>query len=144
MAPEVGERAEKAEPITFGYADGKLTIRQPQDLDAEDGPLDGIADIADGADDPQMKAMMEQMLADMKVAVRVNCEPGISKTNATHRDGNTITLMEMQFGKLLEQEGAIEKLSKVDSKDKEAMKKTIDAIDGIKVDLNEEIVVELD
>lgn len=144
MAPDAGVEADETVPVTFTYADGKLTIKQPQNIDEDGGLLDGLPEMPEGAEDPQMKAMMEQMLADMKVSVRVNVAPGIKKTNATHREGNIITLMEMQFGELLKQEGALDKLSALDPKDKDAMKTTIEGINGIKVDFNDEIEVEFE
>lgn len=144
MAPEVGEQAEAADPITFTFADGKLTIHQPQNLDEEGGIIDGLPEMPEDGEDPQMKAMMEQMMAEMKVAVRVTVAPGIKQTNATHREGNTVTLMEMQFGELLKQEGALEKLSTLNPKDKEAAKAAIKGIKGIKVDLNEVIEIEFE
>ena len=46
--------------------------------------------------------MMKQMFTDMKVSIKLVAESGIAETNATHNDGDTITLMEMDMGKLME------------------------------------------
>lgn len=141
---EEGEEKEPGKPITFAYADGKLIIKQPGSLNEEGGMLDMSDFPEDDAEDPQAKAMMEMMLGDMRVAIKVNAVPGIKETNATHRDGNVITLTEVKFGELIKNKESMKKMRDLDGKNEEEAKAILKDIPGIKVDFNKEIVVELD
>ena len=103
MSPMGGGEApagKKADPIKFTYAAGKLTAKMPKP-DKDDLAKADEADKPD-MNNPQAQAMMKQMMGDMKVSLKLVIEPGIAESNATHQDGNTITLMEMEMGKLLE------------------------------------------
>lgn len=134
--------AEEADPITFAYADDKLTINLPQPKPAEGEAAGGEnIPLSEEEANPEMEAMIKQMLGDMKIALRVLVEPGIAATNATHRDGNTITLMEMDMGKLIEQEGALRKLGTLDQANPQAALEAIKTIDGVKMETETTVTV---
>ncbi len=142
MSPggDLGAAAEDAQkPITFQYGDGKLTIKMPRP-EKEDLPGDTV-DIADGLANPQMEAMIKEMFADMKVSMKLVIEPGIGETNATHRDGNTITLMELEFGELLKNDDTLKKLTQIDQSDPTAALAMLKVVDGVKFEVNEEVTV---
>lgn len=87
-------------------------------------------------------AMMKQMCGDMKMSLKLAVEPGIGETNATHREGNTITLMEMNMGKIVENPDAMKKLGKMDPKqDPTVAMEALKGIDGIKVEAQKEVTV---
>jgi hypothetical protein len=136
--------AEKSEPIAFSYADGKLTVKMPAQ-DKNDAKDAAGADAPEGPDmdNPQAEAMMKQMMGDMKISLKLVIEPGIAESNATHADGNTITLMEMEMGKLLENPENMKKLSKMDQKNPAASMEALKGIDGVKFEVKEEITVKL-
>lgn len=128
------------EAPTFKYADGKLTIMQklPKEGDA-------AADVADAEEkmSEQEKAMMDgmkEMMKDMRMSMKITFEPGIAKTNASHVDGNTITLADIEFGKLLANP---EKLKAMQSGNFEKMKKALKDTEGIKFETQETVEVEL-
>ena len=138
--------AKQPESIGFAYADGKLTIKMPsQDkADAAEGAESPAGEDAGlDMDNPQAEAMMKQMMGDMKMSLKLVVEPGIAKTDATHADGNTITLMEMEMGKLLEKPDTLKKLGKVDQKNPAAAMEALKGIDGVKFEVKEEVTVEL-
>lgn len=138
----------KTEPVVFNYAGGKLTIKMPKPKKtevpaAEEAAKDGEPGKTD-MDSPEAMAMMKQMCGDMKVSLKLVVEPGIDETNATHVDGNTITLMEMNMGKLVENVDAMKKLTKMDQKaDPKAAMEALKGIDGIKVEDKEEVTVKV-
>ena len=45
--------------------------------------------------------MMKNIFQDMKVKISLQFEGTIINTNATYRDGSTVTLVEMDIGKLM-------------------------------------------
>lgn len=134
--------AEEADPITFAFADNKLTINLPQPKPGEGETADGEnIPLSEEEANPEMEGMIKQMLGDMKIALRVVVEPGIAATNATHRDGNTITLMEMDMAKLMEQEGALRKLGTLDQSNPQAAFEAIKTIDGVKMETEKTVTV---
>jgi len=146
MATQVPVTA-KHKPIAFSYAAGTLTITMPKpDKPAADAPKPPAAEapqMPNLDENPQAEVMMKQMLGDMKVAFKLVIEPGIAETDATHRDGNTITLMQMEMGKLLEKAGTFKKLSAAPKNDPAAALELIQGIDGMKMESKPQVTVKL-
>jgi len=140
------EKPKKQEPIQFNYADGNLTIKMPKpdvaDEKAKDAPA-GEDKATPDMGGPEAEAMMKQMFADMKMSLKVVIEPGIAESDATHKDGNTITLMEMNFGKLIENADAFKKLQKIDQKDPAKAMEALKGIEGVKVEVKEQVTVKV-
>ena len=137
MGDAPGDAAKKADDagLTFKMADRKLTIIQkvPQG--------DGKVDKPDQPEmDPQQLAMMQGMMKDMRVTTKVKIEPGINKTDATHVDGNTIILSDIQMGKVMADP---EKLKALQGGDFDQVKKALKGVDGIKFEEKESITVEM-
>lgn len=133
-------------PVSFTYAGGKLTVTMPEpEKPAADAPKpekpEGMPDMENN---PQAEAMMKQMMGDMKMSFKLVIEPGIAETDATHRDGKTITLMEMEMGKLLDKPDTFKKLASVDQSDPAAAMELFKGIDGVKVETKKEITVKVD
>lgn len=146
MAPGGVEKPEE-EPMTFSYSGGKLTIHLPQG--DKDKAKEAAGDAAGGGmgdmeNNPQAEEMMKQMLGDMRMSMKLVVEPGIADTDATHRDGNTITLMEMDMGKLIENKDAFKKLTTMDQDDPAKAMELLKGIDGVKVETKEKVTVKVD
>jgi hypothetical protein len=139
VEPPAGAKIPK--PVGFVYADGQLRITMPApekaDAPAEEKP--GAPDM----ESPEAQAMMKEMLSDMKMSLKVVVEPGIAESNATHKSGNTITLMEMDMGKLLEKPDTLKILSKVDKNNPAAAMKALKGIEGLKFETQEAITVKV-
>ena len=52
--------------------------------------------------------MMQQMFKDMKISLAVEVAGRIVETNAEYRDGSRVTLMEMDFNKVLAEPGEVQ------------------------------------
>ena len=87
--------------------------------------------------------MAKAMFADMKMAVRLVIEPGIKKCDATHVEGNTITLMEMNFGELMKDPKGMKLLDQMEGKKPEEVAKLVEGIAGVKFETKEKITVEM-
>jgi hypothetical protein len=137
----------KKEYITFIYTKGKpaellikLPAQKPKEK-SEDVPEDQTSA---PTDDQQAEAMMSQMkgiFEGMKIAVAVEVEGKIIETNATHREGSRVTLMELDFGKLIEMAEHFKKFSLAQPETLEETKQFMKDIPGIKVEPNEEIKI---
>ncbi len=128
--------------LRFKMADGNLTIIQKAPNNGKDGEAakDDKAAPAAGAMDPQQLAMMQGMMKDMRITTKINIESGIAKTDATHVDGNTITLSDIQMGKIISDPA---KLKALQGGDFEKTKEALKGIDGIKFEEKESISVEM-
>ncbi len=142
MPGAAGAKAEKAADagLKFEFADGKLVIIQK----APKADKDGEAPEGDKAPevemDPQMMAMMQGMMKDMRVTSKIVIESGIVKTDASHVEGNTITLSDIQMGKIMADP---EKLKAIQSGDFEKTKEALKGVDGIKFEDKERVSVEM-
>jgi len=130
-------------PINFKYAGGTLTIVMPEPekpAAADDAKVDVKEKEEPGE---QEIAMMKQMMGDMKMSLKLVIEPGIAETDATFRDDKTITLMEMEMGKLFENPDAMKKFGKVDKQDPAAAMELMKSIPGIKFEAKKEVTVKV-
>lgn len=138
---EANPSEKKEEPVTFTYADGKLVIHLPQPKPGDKPKVEQPE--ANAMADAQQEAMMKQMFSDMKVAVKLMAQGGIASTDATHTSGDTITLMEMDFGKVVQTPGALKKLQAAQPETPDDFEKALKGIDGIKVETKPEVTVTL-
>jgi hypothetical protein len=79
----------------------------------------------------------------MKMSAKIVVESGIAETNATHRDGNTVTLMEMDFGKLMADPKVAAKMQKLNLQDAAALQEDLKNIPGIKGEEKEKVTIKL-
>ncbi len=136
------EEAPKEAPIRFEFKKGEITVHMPQpDKNAAEKPQ--TPDEQPDMNDPQAKAMMKQMFGDMKMVINIKADSGIASTDASHHDGDTVTLMEMNFGKLIENEDNLEKLAAIDQKDPQKAMEALKGIDGIRFETKPTITIKL-
>ncbi len=143
MAPA---KQKVSKPIDFKYADGTLSIVMPRPKPKKDQPAANDPDThlhKRDAPSEQEIGMMKQMMSDMKIGFKIVIESGIAETNATHRDGNTITLIDVEMDKLFENPEVIKKLGTVDKKDPAAALDLMKGIPGVKFEGLEVVTVKL-
>ena len=138
-APEA--EPSKTPPTTFKYAGGVLTITNP-DREKPQTPAADAPKTPD-LDSEQMEPMMKQMMGDMKMSLKVVIEPGIASTTASNVKGNTVTLMEMDMGKVMENPGAFKKLQGVDQKDPEKAMAALNGFKGVTIETKKEITIKV-
>lgn len=130
----------KSEPVTFGYEGGKLSIKVPQPKNDEvpAGEAPPVQEI--GAEEEKQ---MKELFAGMRVSVKVVIEQGISATNASYVDDNTITLVDMDFGKMMEKPGTIQKMASMGRGNPEKAMEEMKKLDGVKVETKPDVEVTL-
>ena len=142
--PGAAKPADKEEkPIGFSYKNGVLTLRPNADMKGGKPDAPKKPDAAMQMDDAQGMAMMKQMFTDMKISLKLVADDGIAESNASHRDGNTITLMEMDMNKLMAKPENMKKLSSLDKENPAAAMEAMKGIDGVKAELKPEVTVKL-
>jgi hypothetical protein len=87
----------------------------------------------------EMMEMMRQLYQDMHIGIAVEVDGRITETNASYVDGSTVTLMDVDFAKILEDEQKFKDLLSANPNTIEEMKKIIQDNPGIKVEIEENI-----
>ncbi len=127
----------KVEPVRFKFTKGtpaELVVVMP----VPDLKKTEKKEQAEGMEDMAMQ-MMKQMFKDMKVSMAVEVSGTIQETNAEYQDGSRVTLMEMDFNKLLSDPEKFKKLAKENPKTLQESKALMKGIDGVKVETAPEV-----
>ncbi len=137
---------ETGEFITFSFKKGStstLNIFKPrEELAAEKGQAnENTAGATDPAADPGMLEMMRQIYQDMRISMAVEVKGSIIDTNALYREGSRITIMELDFAKLLENEEQFQKLARANPDTLEETKELFKDIPGMKVELQDTLKI---
>lgn len=118
-----------------------LTLPQP-DYTA---PKDAVTEQAQIP--PEQLEMIKQMYGNMSVKLRVQVDGDIKTTNASHVETtggvkNTITLLEMDFAKLLNDPTALNKLAAMgNEQDMNKAKQTLKDLTGIKIETEKRVEI---
>lgn len=94
-----------------------------------------------GQDGEEVEAQMRDMFKDLHVAVALEVDGDIVETNATHRDGSRITLMELDFSKILENPEKFEAMQNSQPRTLEESKEFMADLPGVKVETEREITI---
>jgi len=94
--------------------------------------------------EPDEKAVvqMKEMLKGMRIATQVTVDGKLIKTSSPYVEKNTVTLMDIQFDKMLDNQKALTELAKTQKGTFEDAKKVLRSLKGIKVNLEPEITIE--
>jgi hypothetical protein len=138
--PDTGKvkaTAGKKEPITFHFSKGtpaelSLTMPTPEFKPKKEQPA--------GMEDMAMK-MMQQMLKDMRISLAIEVAGTISETNAEYREGSRVTLMDMDFNKVLADPEKFKALAKANPQSLQEAKTLIKGLDGVKIETSPEVKI---
>ena len=128
--------------VTFSFTPGSpatLVINLPQDFQ-DNNPDEDPAEV-DSTQSEEQLAMMREMFEGARIHMAVAVEGAIIETNASYVDGNRITLIDIDFDLLLEDEEQLELLSNANPQTTAEVKALLEGVDGIKVETTEEIIV---
>ena len=140
--PSQGGETEEA-PFTFSFTKGntsELVIKLNKDMQ-EEMMKEDIEEEQEDEENDAMFQQMKELLKDMKTTIVLKIDGDIVETNATHVDDNKITLVEFQFGKLLDMPEKFEQLKKFKPKSFDEMKEFISDVPGFKIEFNDEVKV---
>jgi hypothetical protein len=152
-----GQKAEKSELppkeefLLFQFTKGspaKLVISFPSQKDIvgdTPSPPDtpkADEDLTRKGEDPQASEMMKNLFQDMRVKISLHCEGAIVTTNATYREDSTVTLMEMDFGKIMSNAALLHKLNTVKPQSIEETKALLKNVEGLKIETNNPVTIE--
>jgi hypothetical protein len=138
--------AKKEEIIRFKFVKGPvstLTVTLPE-AKKDDKPADEVKKDAQqnkGEIDANSAEMMKAFYKDMSIRIVLEIDGTILKTNATYRDKSQLTLIDMNFGKIIENVKAFETLNAAQPKTIEEMKGLLKEMPGLKIEMNNPVEV---
>lgn len=128
------------EPIKFALIKGSsktLLIKMPeQEFKPRSGEKERMQEAKPQADSAQNLAAMQMFLKGFRFSMSVEVEGKIVETNATFSEGTKVTLMEIDFDKLLEDPEKFQKLSLLNPQSLEEAKALLKDVLGIKMETN--------
>lgn len=134
------EAAKADAPLTFSYKDGVLALKNPNVNQKPDADKSAASD--EEMDD-QSLAMAQQMMADMRVSLKIELPGGIAETNASHVEGNTVTFMDLEMGKLVKDPEKFKAFAKLQPETPAEMQEALKGVDGVKIETQEEVTIKL-
>ncbi len=146
--PGLGPQAPQSDPITFKFARQAggnllLTVVNPAKK-AEAAAKEAPPAVPPGAEPPAeaQLAMMKEMMGGLKMSLTVEVAGRIVKTNSPHVSGSTVTILEMDFDKMLGDMDKMKELMAASPKSLEEAKALMKEFPGVKVNLEPEVTVE--
>jgi hypothetical protein len=146
-APGGGENEDDVTetPFRFRFTPGRtaeLVVLIDQDEDTEEMAEDEaeMEMEAEGQDDETMTEMMKPYFESMSFLVQVNIDGEIHETNAHFRDGNSIILMDLDMGKIIDNDELFKQVMNSDDVSDEEMAARLEEA-GIRIESEEEVTV---
>jgi hypothetical protein len=135
----------KEENILFQFKKGPvstLTVNMPENKGKEKTPVEKKEAQDKSQTDPKAAEQMKQFFKDMGIRIALEIEGKIIKTNATYQKKSQITIVDLQFGKIIENKDQFEKIMAAQPKSVEEAKGLLKGIEGLKVEMTNPLVVE--
>ncbi len=116
-SPEGTEESEGK--IRFAFTPGSTAtltiIMPPPDNSSDEEASDSKTEESGPSEDAGMDDQLKQIYKDMHYWIKINVEGDIVKTNAHHIEGSTVTLLDMTFDKIVDNDELFEKVTSDDS-----------------------------
>lgn len=141
MDEEEAVEEDDGQNVRFSFTPGSpatLAILMPQEFE---GAPDNEDALADSSQREMQLQMMREMLQGAKMTLSIQVAGTIAETNATYRDGSTISLMRMDFDALLADEGQLEYMMDANPQNLDEVKALLENISGIEMETQEEVQV---
>lgn len=127
-------------PFSFNFerrgASSLLTVTVPDQKTGPGGPLPQPPPGGDAQANQQAMQMMKTMMRGLYVDVSLAVDGRIIKTNAPYVNGSTVTLLQVDFDKLMADEAALQRLQKATEL------KSLASVPGLKVIADRTLTVE--
>jgi hypothetical protein len=127
----------KKEPIVFHFTKGSpaevtLAMPAPEFKPKKEQP-EGMEDMA--------MQMMRQMFKDLHITLALEVQGTIRETNAEYHEGSRVTLMDMDFNKVVADPEKFKALAKASPQTLQEAKTLIKGLDGVKIETAPEVKI---
>ena len=135
------------ELVQFQFTKGnpselRINFMEDQEQDTEDKDT-AVSETDSSLSDTTFNQVIN-LMKDMRISLAVEPSGTITETNAIHKEGNRITLFDIDFNELLKDPAKIEQLKKTAPQDFENFKDIIKDIPGIKIELNQPLIIKFE
>jgi hypothetical protein len=138
---EVEEEMVDFEFIKGNPAELRITFVEPVVEDTTEFDKDTSIVVKDSTVSDTTFNQVVNMMKDMKITLELETSGEVVETNATHRTGNRITLFDIDFNQLLSDTVKLEQFKNAEPQSFEQFKDLVKDIPGIKVELNQPVIV---
>jgi hypothetical protein len=142
MMGTTSDSGDKKEILTFAFTRGTpatLVINMPErtlkEPDAKQDP-----EPTDDEEDTDTE-MARMMLGDLRISTVVEVVGSIVETNASFRTGSRVTLVEIDFDKLLDDKEFLREARRLENVSKEEARRLMEKHSGLKFELNDRVRV---
>lgn len=132
----------KGEYLTFEFTPGavpELRVRMPRAPGAGEPPDGADPEPPKGPAGEATLAKARELFRGLRVAIAVEVEGTVLESNASHREGSRVVLMEVDFSELLEDPERWRELSRRRPRSLEEAKELLRDLPGVKVETEEEV-----
>lgn len=146
--PGMAEAAREEPPFRFELSRSGgasvLTIRMPEPSKGEGGTPPEMPKEMPEQMPPEAMGMMKMMFQNLKVGVAVEVDGEIVRTNAQHREGSRVTIVEVDFNELMKDEASFKAIQgKIGPGATPAdLRDTLQNLKGVKVNTDRVITIE--
>jgi hypothetical protein len=140
-----GKDATGKDTIRFVFTKGspaRLAVHMPPPKPADRDEKEKTAPKEPAKDDPNAIEVMMASFKGMRVSIVLTVDGDIVKTNATHRSGRKINLIEMDFGRLISHAELLKKIDREKPQSLEEMKTALKNVEGLKLEFEDPVVVD--
>ncbi len=127
----------ESEPVTFALVKGKtaeLTVNTPAMKAPAKTKEEAAADATQDAMNEAMLPMMQQMFKDMRMTMSVEVVGKITTTNATNKEGSKVTMLDVDFNKILADPAKMKAMTKIKDPNSAEAKAFLKTVPGVKVE----------
>jgi hypothetical protein len=144
LSKQVSQGSESAPSGTeFVFTPGKIARlvvkHQKKDVIAEENTPEVVPEARESS--AEELAMMRQMFAGLRISTTLVINGKVIDSNATYRTDSTITITEIDFGKILDKPELLARMAAVQSGDQDAAMEMMKKLPGMKIDMNDELRV---
>jgi hypothetical protein len=131
-----------SEPIRFRFTRGstpRLEILLPES-GQEQEPRTSGPEAAGGPEDSTLH-MLRQVYGDMKIRLALEVDGRITESNAAYREGSTVTLLDLDFGRLMQDEEAFRRIASAQPRGLEEMASLAGGNPALKIQTGRSVLV---
>ena len=134
------------EKVAFSFTPGspaRLVIRIPEDPDeaTEEAEAEETPEQETEEENAEGLEQMKEFFRDMRMLLQVRVNGDITGTNASYVDGSTVTVMDVDFNVLLDDEETLKKLQDAEYKGPSGAKELLKNVPGLRVETEKEVTV---